>query len=86
MSLWIKNARIATMDDAMPEASSAVVIDEYFAYVGDDAGAEAYLREHPQDDLREIDCKGRFVMPGFNDRHMHYMQDGSRTGQLHLHG
>ena len=42
MSLWIKNAKIATMNDAMPEASSAVVIGDFFAYVGDDAGAEAY--------------------------------------------
>ena len=48
MSLWIKNANIATMDETCPAASSAVVIDEYFAYVGDEAGAAAFLQEHPQ--------------------------------------
>ena len=73
MSLWIKNAKIATMSDRLPEASSAVVIGDFFAYVGDEAGAEAFLREHPQTDLRELDCGGRFVMPGINDTHMHYM-------------
>ena len=73
MSLWIKNANIATMDETCPAASSAVVIDEYFAYVGDEAGAAAFLQEHPQQALQEIDCGGQFLLPGFNDSHMHYM-------------
>ena len=73
MSLWIKHANIATMDETCPAASSAVVIDEYFAYVGDEAGAAAFLQEHPQQELREIDCGGQFLLPGFNDSHMHYM-------------
>ena len=73
MSLWIKNANIATMDETCPAASSAVVIDEYFAYVGDEAGAAAFLQEHPQQVLQEIDCGGQFLLPGFNDSHMHYM-------------
>ena len=73
MSLWIKNANIATMNENCPAASSAVVIDEYFAYVGDETGAAAFLQEHPQKELQEIDCGGQFVMPGFNDSHMHYM-------------
>lgn len=73
MSLWIKNARIATMDDTCPSASSCLVIGEYFAYVGDEAGAEDYLRLHPQEDLQVIDCGGHFLMPGFDDSHMHYL-------------
>ena len=55
MSLWIKNAKIATMNDQMPEASSAVVIGDFFAYVGDEQGAVAFLREHPQQNLQELD-------------------------------
>ena len=73
MSLWIINANIATMDENCPAASSAVVIDEYFAYVGDEAGAAAFLQEHPQQELREIACGGQFLLPGCNDSHMHYM-------------
>ena len=73
MSLWIKNAKIATMDENNPVAASAVVIGDFFAYVGDEQGAAAFLAEHPQKELTELDCKGQFLLPGFNDSHMHYM-------------
>ena len=73
MSLWIKNANIATMDEGNLIANSAVVIGDFFAYVGDEQGAAAFLAEHPQKELSELDCKGQFVLPGFNDSHMHFM-------------
>ena len=73
MSLWIKNAKIATMDEQNPTATSAVVIGDFFAYVGDEQGAAAFLAEHPQKELTELDCKGQFLLPGFNDSHMHFM-------------
>ncbi len=73
MSLWIRHANIATMDGQAPAASSAVVIGDFFAYVGDEQGAAAFLEAHPQPDLRELDCKGALLLPGFNDSHMHYM-------------
>ncbi len=73
MSLWIKNANIATMDEQNPTAASAVVIDDFFAFVGDEAGAARFLADHPQTDLREVDCGGQLLLPGFNDSHMHYM-------------
>ena len=34
MTLWIKNANIATMDKARPHAQAAVVIGGFFACVG----------------------------------------------------
>lgn len=73
MSLWIKNANIATMDEQNPAATSAVVIGDFFAYVGDEQDAADFLAQRPQKELKELDCKGRFLMPGFNDSHMHYM-------------
>ena len=73
MSLWIKNANIATMDEQNPVATSAVVIGDFFAYVGDEQGAAAFLAQRPQKELQELDCKGQFLLPGFNDSHMHYM-------------
>ncbi len=73
MSLCIKNAKIVTMDEQMPAASAAVVIDNFFAYAGDEAGAEAFLADHPQPDLQVLDCGGQLLLPGFNDSHMHYM-------------
>ena len=73
MSLWIKNAKIATMDEQNPTATSAVVIGDFFAYVGDEAGAADFLVQRPQKELKELDCKGQFLLPGFNDSHMHFM-------------
>ncbi len=73
MSLYIKNANIVTMDEQMPAATAAVVIDDFFAYAGDETGAEAFLADHPQPDLQVLDCGGRLLLPGFNDSHMHYM-------------
>ncbi|MGI6719534.1 MAG: amidohydrolase [Anaerovoracaceae bacterium] len=73
MILWIKNARIATMDEDSPEASSAVVNGKYFAYVGDEAGAKQYVESQPDRDVRELDAGQRRIIPGFNDSHMHYL-------------
>lgn len=73
MSLWIKNAAIATMDANTPAAESAVVIGGFFAYVGSTEGAQQFLREHPQPHLETVDCGGQLLLPGFNDSHMHYM-------------
>ena len=73
MTLWIKNANIATMDKARPHAQAAVVIGGFFACVGSEKETEAYLSVHPQEELETIDCGGNFVMSGFNDSHMHYL-------------
>lgn len=73
MSLWIKNAEIVTMDQENPTADSAIVVDQYFAYVGDEKGAKAYLKEHRIAELEILDMQGQFLMPGFNDSHMHYL-------------
>lgn len=85
MSLWIRNAAIATMDRENPAAEAAVVVGDFFAYVGSDRGAEAYLKEHPQKDLEVLDCHGAFLMPGFNDSHMHFLHYAkSKLGSVDL--
>lgn len=73
MSLWIKNAKIATMDSGNPMAESAVVVGGFFAFAGSEAGAGAFVAEHPDEKFEVIDCGGQFLMPGFNDSHMHYL-------------
>lgn len=87
MALWIKNAVIATMDSETPTAQSAVVIGDFFAYVGSESGAEQFLREHPQADLEVLDCGGQFLLPGFNDSHMHYLHYAkAKMGAVNLSG
>lgn len=73
MSLWIKNAKIATMNPEQKLAEAAVVLDDFFAYVGSEEGAEAFVKAHPAEQFNMIDCGGQFLMPGFNDSHMHYI-------------
>lgn len=71
--LLLKNGVIATMDPARPVAEAAVVEGEYFAYVGDCASAEAFARRFGKAGFETLDLDGRFVMPGFNDSHMHFI-------------
>lgn len=87
MSLWIKNANIATMDSENPAAESAVVLDGFFAYVGSEDGAEAFVKEHPTENFEIVDCGGQFLMPGFNDSHMHYLHYAkAKKGAVNLSG
>ena len=73
MSILIKNAKIATMDSGNPSAEAAVIVDHFFAYVGTEDGALSCLAERQDTDFEVVDCEGQFLMPGFNDSHMHYL-------------
>ncbi len=69
MEYIIKNAVIATMDKECPFAEAAIVRDCKFTFCG--STEEAEKRTTPSAEV--LDCKGAFVMPGFNDSHMHYL-------------
>ncbi|XOV88115.1 MAG: amidohydrolase [Pseudomonadota bacterium] len=65
--LLLTNARILTMDPAVPVADSMLVSDGRIVWVGQ-------ATESPPDTsamTRRIDAGGRFVMPGFVEPHMH---------------
>lgn len=76
MKIVFKNGLIWTGDS--PNASSFVVEDGKFAYVGNDVipGAD-----------ESVDLNGAFVCPGFNDSHMHLLGYGLilRQAPLHAH-
>ncbi|MBR5474520.1 MAG: amidohydrolase [Lachnospiraceae bacterium] len=87
MALWIKNAVIATMDSENPKAESAVVMDDFFAYVGSEAGAAEFIEAHAVKDVEEVDMGGQFMLPGFNDSHMHYLHYAkAKKGAVNLTG
>ena len=73
MAMLVSNAKIATMDAANPQAEAAVIVGDFFAYVGTEEGAKRYLAERDEQNVEIIDCNGQFLMPGFNDSHMHYL-------------
>ncbi len=69
MEYIIKNAVIATMDKENPIAESAIVKDGKFTFCGNLSEAEKFVS--PETEV--LDCGGKFVMPSFNDSHMHYL-------------
>lgn len=68
----LTNARIYTLDPAMPWAEAVAIGDGRYLYVGDVAGANRYLGEQ----TRRIDLAGKMLMPGVNDAHAHPWQGG----------
>ena len=63
----LKGGVVETMVDHA-EAEAVAVKDGEIVYVGDDAGAEAYIGENTQ----VIELDGRMVAPGFIDGHIHF--------------
>ena len=63
------HARIYTADGARPEARALAVREGRFVYVGDDAGAQAWIGSA----TRVRDAHGRLVLPGLIDSHIHAM-------------
>jgi predicted amidohydrolase YtcJ len=61
------DARIYTNDSAMPWAEALAVRDEKLLAVGSAKEVRAIAGR----DSVVVDLKGRFVLPGFNDAHVH---------------
>ena len=71
--LLLTGGTIATMDPARPLAEAAVVDGEYFAWVGSAREAEDFLRARGSGPWETLHLRGRFVLPGFNDSHLHFI-------------
>jgi len=61
------NGNIYTVDEGFSTASAIAVKDGRFIYVGDDAGAKAYIGPL----TFVMDLKSRTVIPGLHDSHTH---------------
>jgi hypothetical protein len=61
------NGNIYTVDEAFSTASAMAVKNRKFIYVGDDAGAEAYIGPKTY----VFDLEGKTVIPGLHDAHVH---------------
>ena len=66
--LILHNGVIYTIDDKNPTVEAVAIRDGKFAAIGSDKSV-LQLRG-PK--TRVIDLKGRFVVPGFNDNHVHF--------------
>src|SRR5689334_7826930 len=70
--LILHNGRIHTVDRERPAASAVAVRDGRFVAVGDDATVMAQRGATTQ----VIDLRGRTVIPGLNDSHLHLIRGG----------
>jgi hypothetical protein len=77
-----KNGNIHTMDK-VSVADAFVVEGNKFTYVGTEAGARDYLKDQS---CNEADLKGHFVLPGFNDSHMHFLHFAKSLKNVNLAG
>ena len=69
--ILVRNARVYTADMDNPWAEAAACIGKFFAFVGSNEEAEAMLSHHSEVEWVVIDGRGRALVPGFNDAHMH---------------
>ncbi len=78
--LVIVNANVRTMDDKMPKAQSIAVWQNKIIAVGTDAETKSFIGKN----TRIIDAKGKLVLPGFNDSHVHFLDGGSGLSSVDL--
>jgi len=79
--LILLNGEVYTMEEAQPWATAVVVTgNRITAVLGDDAEAEAYRGP----DTRVVDLRGKFVVPGFIDGHVHFNNAGALIKDANL--
>jgi predicted amidohydrolase YtcJ len=70
--LILTNAKVTTLDRQNPQAAAIAIRDGRFLAVG----TEAEVRAAAAPDATVIDAKGRRVIPGLIDSHMHIIRGG----------
>ncbi len=70
--LALRNGAIYTVDGSRSWAETIAVDDGRIVYVGNDAGAKDYIGPQTQ----VVDLKGRLVVPGMQDVHIHPISGG----------
>jgi predicted amidohydrolase YtcJ len=70
--LIIFNGRIATQDARRSFASAVAVREDRFVAVGDERDALEFRGSQ----TKLLDAKGRTIIPGLNDTHVHFVREG----------
>ena len=73
-----RNAKVYSiaMDGTETHAQAVAIKDGSFIYVGDEAGVKEYIG--PATEI--VDCKGKSVIPGLGDAHMHLAHAAKKFG------
>ncbi len=78
--LVVTNANIQTIDQKRPKAQSIAVLDGRIIAIGSDADTKPMIGPK----TKVIDAKGRLIIPGFNDAHVHFMETGAQLSSVDL--
>jgi len=78
--LIITNAKVWTVDKAMPKAQAVAVLGDRIVAVGSNADVDVW--RGPQTQV--IDAAGKLLLPGFNDSHVHFISGGSQLDNVQL--
>src|SRR6478752_6516663 len=79
-TLIVTNAAVYTVDKQHPKAEAVAVIGDRIVAVG--SSAEIDLWRGPA--TKVIDARGKLLLPGFNDAHVHFIQGGAQLEQVQL--
>src|SRR5438067_3244636 len=74
------NGKVWTVNRAQPEAEAVAVWRGRILHVGPTAEVRALAG--PQ--TKVIDLRGRRVLPGFHDSHVHFLSSGQQLSQVDL--
>ena len=78
--LVVTNANIRTMDAKRTVARSIAVLNGRVVAVGSEADTKPLIGSK----TRVIDAKGRTIIPGFNDVHVHFLETGQQLSSVDL--
>lgn len=79
-TIVILNADIRTMDKLKPRAEAVAITENKITAVGKNAQIRKLIRK----ETKVIDAKGKLVIPGFNDSHVHFFGVGTRFFSINL--
>jgi hypothetical protein len=78
--LVLRNGKVVTVDDAVPDGEAIAVQGDKILAVGSDSDIAGYIG--PETDV--IDLDGQLAIPGLIDSHAHFMGIGAARMQLNL--
>ncbi len=78
--LIIVNANVRTMDASKPNAEAVAVMGNRIIAVGTNKDVRALSGAN----TRILDAKGKLVLPGFNDSHVHFLDGGLQLSSVDL--
>src|SRR5688572_14010930 len=76
----LTGAAVYTMDAARSWAEAVAVQDGHIVFVGTAKGARPWIGPR----TRVLDLRGRMVLPGFHDAHVHPVSGGVELAQCNL--